>query len=54
MKGLIYCPRCAAHGRRKLLGKHEDIHATSGDLILFCKVCKKEVRVPLESISLDR
>lgn len=55
MKGEILCPKCREAGRRpKILGKYEDVTGVKGDLFLFCKVCKKEVRIPLESISLDR
>lgn len=53
MKGEIYCPRCAELGRKKLLAKYEDVRGVEGDLYLYCKVCKKEVRIPLESISLS-
>ena len=55
MKGDILCPKCREAGRRpKILGKYEDVTGAKGDLYLFCKVCKKEVRIPLESISLDK
>lgn len=54
MKGNVYCPRCAEQGRKKLLAKYEDVRNAKGDLFLFCKVCKREVRIPLESISLGR
>lgn len=54
MKGLILCPYCAERGRKpKVLGKYEDF-VGRGDLYLFCKVCKREVLIKAESISLDR
>ena len=53
MKGNIFCPRCAEQGCKKLLGKYEDVRG-DGDLYLYCKVCKREVRIPLAEISLDR
>lgn len=54
MKGNIYCPRCKEQGRKpKILGKYEGV-VGKGDLYLFCKVCKKEVLVKVENISLDR
>ncbi|MBD5367259.1 MAG: hypothetical protein HDR82_09750 [Bacteroides sp.] len=53
MKEAIYCPRCAEQGRRKLLARHEDVTG-KGDLYLYCKVCRREVLVKVESISLDR
>ena len=53
MKGNIYCPRCLEQGRKKLLAKYEDV-VGKGDLYLYCKVCKREVLVKVESISLDK
>ena len=54
MKGLIYCPRCAALGKKpKVLGKYEDV-VGKGYVDLWCKSCRKEVRVRIEDISLDR
>jgi len=54
MKGEILCPRCREAGRKpKVLGKYEDV-VGKGYLFLFCKVCKKEVLVKVEDISLDR
>lgn len=54
MKGLIFCPRCAALGKKpKVLGKYEDI-AGKGDIYLWCKSCRKEVLVRIEDMSLDR
>lgn len=54
MKGNVYCPRCKEQGRKpKILAKYEDV-VGKGDLYLYCKVCKREVLVKVESISLDR
>lgn len=54
MKGNIYCPRCAERGRKpKILGKYEEVRG-EGDLYLYCKVCKREIRIKVEGISLDR
>ena len=54
MKGNIYCPSCKEKGRRpKILGKYEDMRGR-GDLFLFCKVCKREIHIKVEDISLDR
>lgn len=54
MKDNIYCPRCIREGRRpKILAKYEDV-AGKGDLYLYCKQCKREVLVRVESISVDR
>ncbi len=53
MKGNIFCPKCREAGRKpKILGKYEDV-VGKGDLYLFCKVCKKEVHIKVEDISLD-
>lgn len=54
MKGIIYCPRCKALGKKpKILGKYEDL-VGKGDVYLWCKSCRKEVRVRIEAINLDR
>lgn len=54
MKGDILCPKCREAGRKpKILAKYEDV-VGKGDLYLYCKVCKREVLVKVESISLDR
>lgn len=54
MKGEILCPRCTEHGRKpSLLGKYEDV-VGRGDVYLWCKKCKKEIRIRIEDISLDR
>ncbi len=54
MKDFIYCPRCREQGRKpKVLGKYEDVLG-KGDVYLYCKVCKKEIRIRIEDISLDR
>lgn len=54
MKGLILCPKCLEEGRKpKVLGKYEDVTG-KGDLYLFCKVCRKEVHIQIEDISLDK
>ena len=53
MKGNIYCPRCSALGKRpKILGKYEDVVGRV-DIYLWCKSCRKEVRVEIKNISLD-
>lgn len=48
MKGDIHCPKCD-----KIIGKYEDVIGR-GDLYLYCKRCRKEVRIPIEQISIDR
>ena len=54
MKGEVLCPRCKELGRKQpLLFKYEDVRGR-GDLYLWCKRCRKEIRIPIESISLDR
>lgn len=54
MKGVVYCPSCIEKGvKPKVLAKYEDV-VGRGDLYLFCKKCKKEVRVRIDDISLDR
>lgn len=54
MKGVIYCPLCAEKGRKpKVLGKYEDIRGT-GDVYLWCKHCRKEIRIRIENYSSDR
>lgn len=55
MKGVIYCPRCLEQGRKpKVLGKYEDVVAQQGYVELWCKACKKPIRIELKDISLDR
>lgn len=50
----ILCPKCAEHGRKqRLLFKCEDVRGR-GDLYVWCKGCRKEIRIPIESISLDK
>lgn len=54
MKGEVYCPRCKALGRKQpLLFKYEEVRGT-GNLYVWCKRCRKEIRIPIEEISLDR
>ena len=54
MKGEVLCPRCKELGRKQLLlFKYEDVRG-KGDLYVWCKRCRKEIRIPIESISLDR
>lgn len=54
MKGDILCPHCIDCGRKSpLLGKYEDIRGT-GELFLWCKKCKREVRINLDSLSVDK
>jgi len=55
VKGLILCPKCREAGRKpKVLGKHEDVVAQQGYVELWCKACKKPIRIELRDISLDR
>lgn len=54
MKHEILCPECRKAGRKgKILAKCEDLNGR-GDLYLFCKVCKKEVHIKMEDISLNQ
>ena len=54
MKGDILCPRCRELGRKPcVLAKHEEVRGR-GDLYFWCKKCRKEVRIRVEDISLDR
>ncbi len=54
MKCVIYCPHCKEQGRKPaLLGKYEDV-AGRGDVYLWCKKCKKEIRIKIEDISVSR
>lgn len=49
MKGSILCPHCAELGRTpKVLGKYEDLRG-AGDVYLWCKRCRREVRIRIES-----
>lgn len=51
MKAEVLCPRCKELGRKQpLLFKHEDVRG-EGDLYVWCKRCRKEIRISLESIS---
>lgn len=55
MKGKILCPLCMDKGRKpKTLGYYEDVVAQRGYVDLFCKSCRKSVRICLTDISLDR
>lgn len=54
MKKSVMCPRCGELGRKQLLlFKCEDV-VGRGDLYVWCRKCRKEIRIPIESISLDR
>lgn len=62
MKSDIICPECMERNRRvpaerrwkpQVLGKYEDV-VGRGDLYLFCKKCRKEIHIRIDSISLDR
>lgn len=54
MKSNILCPKCREAGRKPaLLGKYEDV-VGRGDVYLWCKKCRKEIRIRIEDISLDR
>ncbi len=55
MKGNILCPKCREAGRKpKVLGKYEDVVAQRGYVELWCKTCRKSIRIELKDISLDR
>lgn len=54
MKANILCPKCKEAGRKpQLLGKYEEIRG-SGDFYLWCKKCRREIRIGIENISLDK
>lgn len=54
MKGDILCYKCREAGRKpQILGKYEEIRG-KGDLYLWCKKCRREIHIRVESISLDR
>lgn len=53
MKGEILCPRCIERGQKpKVLGKYEDLTGR-GNVYLWCKSCRKEIRIDVRDISLD-
>ena len=46
----ILCPECAKSGSRsQLLGKAENVTG-SGYLLLWCKKCRKEIKISLAEI----
>ena len=54
MKDDILCPHCIELGRKpQLLGKYEDV-VGRGDIYLWCKKCRREIRINIKDISLDR
>lgn len=54
MKQDVFCPRCQRFGRNEtLLFRHEDVIG-KGDLYLWCKRCRREIRIPIERFSLNR
>lgn len=53
MKQEVFCPRCRVLGRNEtLLLRHEDVIGR-GDLYVWCKRCRREVRIPIRDLSLD-
>lgn len=61
MKGVIICPKCIERNEHipkenrhkpQALGKYENI-VGKGDLYLWCKRCRKEIRIRIGDISLD-
>lgn len=54
MKGNIYCPRCVEEGRKpKILGKYEDLMGV-GEIYLWCKNCRQEIRISIKDIGINR
>ncbi len=49
----ILCPVCKRKGRYSLLGKAEHIDGY-GALLLWCKKCREQIRIPLDSIRTQR
>ena len=51
MRVELMCPRCKELGRKQpLLFRYEDV-VGRGDLYVWCKRCRKEIRIPIRSIS---
>lgn len=46
----IMCPNCARKGINTLLARASSVQG-EGYLLLWCKKCKSEVRIPLEYIA---
>lgn len=52
MKQEVLCPRCRALGRNEtLLFRHEDVIG-KGYLYLWCKRCRREIRIPIECLNI--
>lgn len=52
MKRNIYCPLCAAKGYKpQILGKCEDISG-HGTLYMWCKKCREEIPIRVDSLKL--
>ncbi len=46
----VYCPECIKCGRKpQMLGKMED-WGDKGFLVLWCKKCRKEIRIPVANL----
>lgn len=46
----IMCPECAKRGIRSWLASSDGLKG-DGYLLLWCKRCKKEIRIPLKDIA---
>ena len=52
MKRDILCPRCEEAGHKpQVLGKFEDLRG-KGDLLLWCKKCRREICICIEELVL--
>lgn len=43
----IMCPKCARKGIRTMLARASEVKG-EGYILLWCKRCKEEVKIPLE------
>lgn len=46
----VLCPRCRTRGVKSLLARSEMIKG-SGYILLWCKKCKKEIRIDIKDIA---
>lgn len=46
MKKMIYCPECLKKGKKKRLAVVKD--DTRGTIYLWCKECRKEIKIELK------